>query len=173
MTRWCHHYACPKDIVDHIHYVLRDDEDEDYDALWEDVLRHFPKSLPCYGVNLLWEDMHRCLTGDSSRRLNFDKGDYPLRLCIHGGEWLRGMPNSVTLVYAEEVPELCRAMEVIDRAWWKEKLIRLKAAGVRGFKEREMSDEDVEEVWSEFRELLAFYQQAEKMRLPVVCTISH
>jgi Domain of unknown function (DUF1877) len=174
MSRWCHHYACTKDIVDHVLFVLEnDEEDEDDDALWEEVLRHFPDSLPTHGVNLLWEDIHRCLTGDVTRNLNFDRGDHPLKLCIHGGEWLRDAPDSVTRVAAEEVPALCRALEAIDRAWLQEKLLDLKRAGVPGFRGRKMDERDIEDFWRGFEELREFYLAAEKLRLPVICTISH
>jgi hypothetical protein len=173
MSRWCCHYACTKDIVDHVLFILENDEAEDYDALWEEVLYHFPQSLPSSYILSLWEDIHRCLTGDFSKRLDFDKGEYPLRLCIHGGARLRDSGMSVTLVHAEEIANLCQAMKSIKRDWMREKLLRLKTAGVSGFREREMSEDEVGEVWREFQELLAFYRQAEKLRLPVICTISH
>lgn len=53
------------------------------------------------------------------------------------------------------------------------KLRGLKAAGVPGYAEREMDEDEVDEVWGEFRALLAFYHRAEKANLPVICTISH
>lgn len=118
MSRWCCMYGCTKDVLDHVVFVLDHEEDDgDRDELWEEVLPRCPKSLPRYAVNLVWEDIHRCLTDDFSRGLDFEKGEYPLRFCIHNSEWLRDMPRSVALVRAEEVPELCRALEAIDRAW--------------------------------------------------------
>jgi hypothetical protein len=173
MSRWCSHYACTKDILDHILFVLEQEEDEDYDALYEDVLRDFPRSLPRYGVDKLWEDVHRCLTGDESRWLDFEEGEYPLNLCIHGGEWLRDPPESVALVQAEEIPPLCRALEAIDREWVRQRLLALKVAGVHWYRQRGNEEQEVETVWGEIQEYVRFYRAAEKAGLPVIVTISH
>jgi hypothetical protein len=173
MSRWCVHYACTKEILDHVLFVLDQDADEDYDALYEDVLRDIPNSLPRYGVDKLWEDVHRCLTGDASDFLDFDEGIYPLKLCIHGGRWLREPPESVALVHAEQVPDLHRALEAIDRESVRQRLLALEEAGVEWYRERGSEDQEVETVWGEIQEYVRFYGAAEKAGLSVICTISH
>lgn len=173
MSRWCVWYACTKDVVDHARFVLENEEVVEDDPLHEEVLRHFPESLPHYAINHAWDEIHRCLTGDVTDWMDFDSGDYPLKLCVHGGESLRDATDSVTLVDAEEIPPLCRALAGIERDWMKERLLALPASELSWYRGRRMDDDDVEDVWSEFCALRRFYLEAERLKLPVICTISH
>jgi hypothetical protein len=167
MSRWCDWYACPKDLLDRFFYAA-EVTDVHGDGLADEAVAEllnelYPvrRTLLHHNINHTWEEIHRVLTDDFTPHLDFDRGQYPLRLCIHGGEWLLVGRRTMTLVAADEVPALCRALEAIDEGWMREKL---RGCGRSSWLRR---------VWEEFCPLREFYLKVEKANLPVICTISH
>jgi Domain of unknown function (DUF1877) len=169
MSSYCDHYACPKDLLDRFLGALEEDDPREAVGELTDELYNQKKILH-NEINFKWEDIHRCLTGDVTGNLNFNKGEYPLKLCIHGGEWLMGGPRTMTLVRADQLPDLCAALKPIDSDWLRDKMAGM-ARKVGRY--ANLDDEFVEIVWEEFDALRKFYEKAKKRKLPVICTISH
>src|SRR5262245_26805586 len=110
MSRYCDHYACRKDLLDRFLFAVKD---KSVNELMNELYPN--RGLIHHEINHNWEDIHRCLTDDTTANMNFKRGSYPLRLCIHGGKWLMGGPGTMTLVRADELPALCAALKEIDR----------------------------------------------------------
>jgi hypothetical protein len=171
MSRQCDHVACTKDLLDWFHWAVEQDEPEDAVRLIllaverrKDVLRK--ESDP------VWVGVHRVLTEDDSDDLDFDAGDYPLRLCIHGGDWLHGGRRTVSLVEADELPELVEALRAIEQPWVVDRLLAMQRRLSPRFDSWDMHDFG-EGVWYEIECLREFYEKAAAAKLPVICTISH
>jgi hypothetical protein len=171
MSRWCHHYACTKELLDRFLFAIADEDPEEGVGELLSDLYPVRDSLLYHESNHIWEEIHRALTDDFTEDLDFDSGEYPLRLCIHGGEWLLGGGQTMTLVDADDIPDLCRALEDIDEEWLRPKLLALQGR-VRAYTGWRMTEEWLADVWNEFCSLRGFFQKAEKTGLPVICTIS-
>jgi Domain of unknown function (DUF1877) len=172
MSSYCDHYACTKDLLDRFLVAAEADDPDEALAELEDEL-YGKRDVMHNEINFKWEDIHRCLTDDVSDDLDFYSGDYPLRLCIHGGEWrIEDPPGShtMTLVKADELPALCKALKPIDREWLKQKLLDMQGEVPRY---THLEDEFIDDVWEEFDSLRKFYEKAKKAGLAVICTISH
>jgi hypothetical protein len=78
----------------------------------------------------------------------------------------------VTLVEADELPELVTALSEIDQPWVVSKLLAMQQRLSPRYDNWDMHEYG-DEVWWEIEELLKFYKKAAKAKLPVVCTISH
>jgi hypothetical protein len=171
MSRWCDHVACTKDLLDWFLWAV--DQDEPHYAVAEitdHVYQHRGRILR-HDSNHVWEGVHRVLTGDDSDDLDFDAGDYPLRLAVHGGEWLLGGPRTMSLVKANELPDLVAALDEIDQPWVVEQLLALQELSP-GDADAEVYAE-ADRTWHELDALRKFYHKANAARLPVICTISH
>jgi len=103
-----------------------------------------------------WDAIHRCLTDGE---LLYENGEYPLNHCICGGRQLfRGRGSTLSFVTAEQVVDVATAMKPISRPWlWK----RYQAIDPDDY-EFDVSPEDFEYVWENFKDLRAFYQRAAK-----------
>jgi Domain of unknown function (DUF1877) len=169
MSRWCDHIACTKDLHDWFLWAV--EQEDTYDEIGQitNYVYGRKKKILRHEVNHFWEDIHRCLTDDISRGLDFDSGDYPLCLCIHGELLLAG-PRTVSLITPAEVADLVPALREIDDFWITNKLQELHSQA-RWF--ARLDDDYIVEVWWEFQELRKFYEKALKSGLPVACTISH
>jgi hypothetical protein len=169
MSRWCDHYAVTKDLADRFLFAgfqgtatvveLTDELHESGEGL-----RH--------EMNHTWEEIHRCLTDDLSDDLDFESGDYPLQLAIHGGEWLLSGQRTATLILADQVAELVLALRALDQPWFYRKLLWLKEEAPP-YQAVDITDQYVGCVWDDFRALRDFYEQAAAAGLSVLCTISH
>jgi hypothetical protein len=177
--RWCRHYACTKELLDRFHFVFAGAEGAlDSNERLADLCAELEKrngEVLQHAMTNVWRDVHRALTDDDcDQYLDLTVGEYPLRLCISGGEGLNptwdGCEDLVILVRAEQVPELCRALEAIDKAWFRRKLRALDGQ-VLFSNDGEESDEVLTPAWKVFRSLRAFYLEAEKAGLPVVCVL--
>src|SRR4051794_7762555 len=84
---------------------------------WLERLEELPLHVQ---IDKFWEPIHRCLTGDHTPKggLNFDAGEYPLNLCVLGGDQLleEGY-RTASLTRADEVPEVAEALARIEKAW--------------------------------------------------------
>jgi hypothetical protein len=173
-NRWCRHYACTKDLLDRFMFVFKEgDSDEALAALQSELHQRRGEVLQ-HAVKGVWRDVHRALTEDENAEyLDFSEGEYPLRLCISGGQGLNPDwqgEDVVQLVRAEQIRDLCRALEAIDEAWLRGKLLGLEGR-VRFSTGRALSDELMARAWEAFSSLRAFFLEAEKAELPVICTI--
>ena len=173
MSRYCDHYACTKELLDRFLTAARDD---DHPGMAVDELVN--DLYPCTGllhheINHNWEDVHRCLTFDADEDLDFDCGDEPLMLCIHGGEWLLGGGRTMTLVRAVSCPRCARRWTAGQGLLPPDDAgaAQPKAWGVTptrsGPRRRSRPS------WDDFCSLREFYHKANAARLPVICTISH
>ena len=71
-----------------------------------------------------WEPIHRCLTGDlgGAGELDFDAGDYPLKLCVLGGDQLleEGY-RTASVKRVIEVRDIATALAGISPEWFRER----------------------------------------------------
>jgi hypothetical protein len=170
MSRFCDHFACTKDLLD---WFLWAAEQENPDHALVAVTNHLyrdPRVL-CHEGKPAWEGVHRALTDDDSFGVSLDRGEYPLRLCIHGGRPLWRGIRTVALVEASQVPDLVAALRSIDRAWVLGRFLAMQRRRAPAFDRWDMHDYSAE-VWREIESLLAFFLKAAQARLPVVCTTS-
>lgn len=126
--------------------------------------------LPIHvAMDTAWEPIHRCLTGDRTNDLRFTCGPMPLKLAVLGGRQIyRHGYRTASLIDADKVPRLARALAKIDEAWMRAKFFDLP--------ERLLPQIDVELfewMWDHFRELPPFFAQAAEGGNAVVCTVSH
>lgn len=171
MSRWCDHVACTKDLLDWFLWAARQDEPT---AAVGEIIGHVYKreGVLRHECNHLWEGVHRVLTDDDSADLDFDAGDHPLRLCIHGGEWLLEGQRTMTLIEADEVPALAEALRAIDQAWVVDRLAAMQQRTSPRY-DRWNVQEYGEDTWYQIEALREFYEAAARAKLPVICTISH
>lgn len=175
MSRYCDHFACTKDLLDRFLTAARSPE-EPGRAVNELVNGLYPyRGLLHHQINHFWEDIHRCLTFDFTDSMDFEWGDHPLMLCIHGGEWFDFGRHyqTMTLLNADELPDLCAALETIDESFFRRTMRELGAEGVGRYAEDTRIDSHAETVFGDFRSLREFYKKANAAQLPVICTISH
>jgi hypothetical protein len=173
MSRYCDHFACTKELLD-CFLTAAGDEDDPVSAVDELVNGLYPyHGILHHEINHNWEDIHRALTFDASEEIDFDEGDDPLRLCVHGGDWLVGGARTMTLVHAHELPALCEALDGIDEDFFRRTMRELRAEGVSRYADEKWTEEKVEVVWWDFRSLREFFHKVAKAGLPVICTISH
>jgi hypothetical protein len=177
MSRWCDWYACPKDVLDRFLFAAQVSSDEEADEAVAELLGGLPslrKAVPHYSLNGSWEEIHRALTDDFTGRLDFDAGEHPLCLCVHGGErLLDGSRRTMTLVHADEVPDLCHALEGIEEGLMNAKLLAVKDNVPSRYSTWDMDVAWLRYIWMEFTGLREWYRKVEKAKLPVICTISH
>jgi hypothetical protein len=118
-----------------------------------------------------WEPIHRCLTGDhgSVGDLDFEAGDYPLNLCVLGGEQLleEGY-RSAALIQADDVPNVANALAGISKEWFHEQFFALPDDQFH-----EINEEIFAWVWGHFKDLPPFFARAAADGCAVICTISH
>lgn len=119
-----------------------------------------------------WDGIHRCLTGDGTGkgRLNPAKGEYPLNLCVMGGEHLyMGGDYTVTLIEPEEVRDLAQALKAVTEEWMRERFFKLKAKATL----YPITDAEFEYVWGNFQGLPAFMAKAARKKRAVIFTVDH
>jgi hypothetical protein len=119
-----------------------------------------------------WDGIHRCLTGDNTPkgRLTPTKGEYPLNLCVMGGEHLYfGGDYTVTLIEPEEVRDLARALKAVTEGWMRERFFKLKAKGTL----YPITEAEFEYVWGNFQGLPKFVAIAAQKKRAVIFTVDH
>jgi Domain of unknown function (DUF1877) len=112
-----------------------------------------------------WDAIHRSLTDG---RLEYDNGEYPLKLAILGGLQLHeGDTYIVSVTTVEQVADVAKALARVDMA-------KLRA-GYDGIDpadyDAELGDEDFAYAWSNFQELVKLYGRAADARRAVVFTV--
>ena len=118
-----------------------------------------------------WEPIHRCLTGDlgGAGELDFDAGDYPLKLCVLGGDQLleEGY-RTASVKRVIEVRDIATALAGISPEWFRERFFTLPKTQFH-----EITEEIFEWVWEDFQKLPPFFSKAAATGYAVICTISH
>jgi hypothetical protein len=112
-----------------------------------------------------WDAMHRALTDGSTKpRRRTD----PLALAILGGTKLhRGDDYIVSLVLAEEVPEVARALTGIDEAAFRARYFRLVPPDYS----LNYGEEDAEYTCAYFADVVEFYARAAAGGRAVIFTV--
>jgi hypothetical protein len=122
-------------------------------------------------LDKLWEPIHRCLTGDyaPAHELNFAAGEPPLNLAVLGGEQLlEDGYRSLSLISAEEVPQVAAALASVSKDSFRSRFMALPHNQYH-----EVTDEMCEWVWEHVEKLAKFYASAARRGCAVLCTISH
>ncbi|GGN36389.1 hypothetical protein FHR83_006364 [Actinoplanes campanulatus] len=127
------------------------DADGDDDAVGEllgDIEENWDDDQLKVDTDKAWDEIHRCLTDGS---LDPDAGDYPLSHAILGGH---GMHDDYYVVYvdAAQVRDVAAALRDIDRAGLRQRFDTLLPASER--------DYDFELLWTDFADVVNFYQRA-------------
>ncbi|MEY9861074.1 hypothetical protein ABH935_006714 [Catenulispora sp. GAS73] len=111
-----------------------------------------------------WDAIHRCLTDGS---LGYGNGDYPLNAMIFGGRQLyESDDHVVSLLGPQQVRDVADAAARVDR----DKL----AAGYGRIDVKDYvqyGDEDFAYTWSNFVELVAFFQRSAAAGMHVIFTV--
>lgn len=119
-----------------------------------------------------WEPIHRCLTCDRGpdHIIDFNAGTYPLKLAIFGGAYLlEAGSRSLQYVVADEVPEVAKALDTVEKGWFRDRLIALPPKTYHWVTQEEY----FEGVWEDFRLLVAFYYKAAQRHHVAFCTVDH
>jgi hypothetical protein len=112
-----------------------------------------------------WDAMHRALSDGS---LDNDGGEAPLNLALLGGKHLYdGDDYVVTLVDADKVPDVAKALAAIDEAAFRERYFRLVPKDYAP----EYGEEDLAYTWSNFADVVSLYAQAAREGRAVVFTV--
>jgi hypothetical protein len=122
-------------------------------------------------MDKLWEPIHRCLTGDyaPAHHLDFEAGEPPLNLAVFGGEQLleEGY-RTLSLVSAEQVPQVAEALAEVNEDWFRERFMALPDNQYH-----EITEVMCEWVWNHMQKLAKFYTSAARRGCAVLCTVSH
>jgi hypothetical protein len=133
---------------------------------WLERLEDLPVHID---MDKAWEPIHRCLTGDRCPDLSFRCGPLPLKLAVLGGRQIfRHGYRTASLVDADKVPRVAKALAKIDRAWMYERFFNLPDTQFH-----EINDEMFDWMWEHFEKLPPFFNQVASDGNAVICTISH
>jgi hypothetical protein len=132
---------------------------------WLERLEKLPVHVE---MDKAWEPIHRCLTGNRGP-LNFTYGPMPLKLAVLGGRQIfRHGYRTASLVDADKVPRVAKALAKIDRAWMHERFFALPDTQFH-----EINEEMFEWMWEHFEMLPPFFGKVASEGNAIVCTISH
>lgn len=150
---------------------LAECSDEAVCELLEPLLERV-EDLPIHvAMDKAWEPIHRCLTGDTGAAHEFDlnAGEYPLKLCVMGGEQLlKDGYRSAALIAAKDVPAVAVALASISKDWFRGRFFALPDNQFH-----EINEEAFEWAWAWFENLPPFFAKAAEQGSAVICTISH
>jgi hypothetical protein len=133
--------------------VVQEDIEERWDEPW------------LFQTDKGWAALHRCFTDG---RLLYDNGEYPLRVCILGGEQLyRGDDYAVSLLTPEQVRDVAAALAPIDMASLRARYDAIDTADYG----KALSDDDFEYVWACYKGLPEFFAKASAAERAMVFTV--
>ncbi|GAA2581330.1 hypothetical protein GCM10010435_68460 [Winogradskya consettensis] len=113
-----------------------------------------------------WEAIHRCLTDGE---LGFDNGEYPLNGAILGGEqFYDGEEYIVSLLTPEQVRDVAAAIGPITREQLRARYDAIDAEDYQDY----LGDEDFDYTWSNFADVVAFFQGVAPTGNHVIFTVS-
>ena len=129
---------------------------EEIEAAWDEEW--------LYQTDKAWDAIHRCLTDGE---LRFDNGDYPYSMCILGGRLLHtGDDYIISLKTPLQVQDVCKALENIDRGWFRKRYFHLPDDY-----SRTKSDDDFEYTWDWFNGMSEFFAKAAAAGRHVIFTV--
>lgn len=171
------HFAITKKQMDQLLAVAEDegrDEDDADEAVMEvvSVIEEKWDRKHLFQTDKAWDAIHRCLTEDHTGggRLDPGAGEPPLSLVILGGEALyHGDDYTVALVRPEEVRDVANALAGVTEAWMRERFFRLKRKQTK----YDITEEEFEYTWGNFRGMAEFFAAAAKARRAVIFTADH
>lgn len=112
-----------------------------------------------------WDAIHRCLTDG---RLEYENGEYPLRLCILGGRQLySGDDYVVSLKDPGQCADLAMSLARVDEEWLRERYFAIPAESFG----REPTEEDFAYTLDWFSGLGDFYGKAAQAKRHVIFTV--
>ncbi len=112
-----------------------------------------------------WDAIHRCLTDGT---LLYVSGNYPLNLCICGGEQLhRGRAYTVSFVSARRVKAVAKALANVTKKWLRQQYALIDPEDY----EFELDEEDFAYTWASFLEVRRFYRRAASADRAVIFTV--
>lgn len=113
-----------------------------------------------------WDPIHRCLTDGS---LLYESGEYPLNHVICGGRQLfEGDDHTVALVTPEQVRDVASALELVTKAWFRERYFSLLR---QDDYDGTIGDEDFEYTWEWFENVRDLYKKAAVSNRAVIFTV--
>lgn len=144
--------------------LLAAPDDDAVAALIEEIEEEMPGVDHC-DTDKAWDAIHRSLTDG---HLGDDNGAYPLNAAVFGGRQLHdGDDYTVALLAPNQVQEVAAAVAVLDRETFRAGYDRIEAADYGP----EFGDEDFVYTWSNFTELVEFFQRAAGTGAYVVFTV--
>jgi hypothetical protein len=133
---------------------------------WLERLEELPVHVD---MDKAWEPIHRCLTGDRTPDLYPPGGPMPLKLVVLGGRQIFRLGyRTASMVDADKVPRVAKALAKIDQAWLSERFFKLPDTQFH-----EIDDVTFGWVWEHFQELPPFFARAAADKNAAICTISH
>jgi hypothetical protein len=173
MSRWADWLTLRPGVVARLRVASSSGENSDAAVLellqpWLENLEKLPLHVQ---IDKAWEPIHRCLTGDHGAAHQFDPGagEYPLKLCVLGGEHLlSGWARTAALIAAKEVPVLAVALASLRKEWLRERFFALP-----GTQFHEIDEDTFEWTWAHFQDLPLFFAKAAETGDAVLCTVSH
>ena len=112
-----------------------------------------------------WDAIHRCLTDG---KLEYENGEYPLRLCILGGKQLyNGDDYVVSLKEPRQCADLAEALAEADEGWLRKRYFAIRAEDYG----HDLTEEDFGYTFAWFSGLASFYRKAANAKRSVVFTV--
>jgi hypothetical protein len=174
MSRWADWFPVSSAEAEQLLAATEEGDDAVHELLepWLERRGRDPKEFPLrVEMDKAWEPIHRCLTGDyaPAHELDFEAGDYPLKLCVLGGDQLleEGY-RTAAVITAEHVPAVASALAAVSKDWFRERFFALPDNQFH-----EINEEMFEWTWAHFEDLPPFFAEAAAKRCAVICTISH
>jgi hypothetical protein len=138
--------------------VIQEDIEERWDEEW---LQMTDKS---------WEGMHRCL-GDGTLCC---KGNSILEKCVLGGRQLhKGNRYIVSFLSPEEVIEVSKALEPIDKSWIRQRFFGLKKTflwfDISSYEP--IDEQEFEYIWEYMDLTKSFFQKAAKAKRAIIFSV--
>jgi hypothetical protein len=113
-----------------------------------------------------WDAIHRSLTDGC---LAADNGSYPLNALILGGhQLLEDADYTVSYLPREQVREVAAAVGLVDRPRLRAGYLTIEA---HDYAYADLSDEDFDYTWSNFLDIVAFFDRAAQAGHHVIFTV--
>ncbi len=150
------------------------EEDRSASEVIEEELKEFEEGLArryYFDTDKAWDPIHRALTLDDTPkgRIDVEAGDWPLCLCIFGGEELCGDDYTARLVLPDEVAQVASALAEVEEAWLRTRFFTLDAKATL----YAIDEDEWDYAWSNFRGLPEFFARAAAEGRAVIFTVAN
>jgi hypothetical protein len=130
----------------------------------EDIEERYLGGEWAYQTDKAWDAIHRCLTDGT---LDLDAGEYPLKLCILGGDHLYSKSDYIaSLIEPGKVRDVATALAGVTRQVISEAYMRINPDEYG----LDLSNDDLEYTWETFQGLPAFFAKAAQAGRAVLFT---